>query len=417
MGGETILVTDAGQPCSVAVIRSLGRAGHRVVAADSRPRCAGMVSRFADTSLVYPPPELDPAGYVQCLYEAVAGGEIAAIFPMTDQAIVPLLPCRDRFAPRCVLAMADPAAWETAADKERTQHDARRLGIPVPRSSLVRTVEEALSASKAFPWPLVVKPRLSTLAEDGHVDRLVVAYASNQDELRRHVARLEGRCDVLLQEYVQGRGVGVELLLRDGEPILSFQHERLREFPVHGGPGSLRRSDGLNPVLRDYAVSLLASWRWTGLAMVEFKCSGDQVWLIEVNGRAWGSMALAVMSGVDFPARYIRMLLDGEAPSPAGNGAYRSGLRARDLDKEIMWIIATLSGQPRRRYPMLPSPTRREALLAALQLLHPAIRCDVQTWRDPLPGLVDLGHTVRRLGRKVRTAAARGRRPGSGRPP
>jgi predicted ATP-grasp superfamily ATP-dependent carboligase len=47
----------------------------------------------------------------------------------------------------------------------------------------------------------------------------------------------------------------------------------------------------------------MSALRWSGVAMVEFKWQPSEraAWLMEINGRFWGSMQLAVASGVDFP--------------------------------------------------------------------------------------------------------------------
>ena len=50
------------------------------------------------------------------------------------------------------------------------------------------------------------------------------------------------------------------------------------------------------------AHRILESVGWHGVAMVEFKVTAEGTpYLIEVNGRFWGSLQLAIDSGVDFP--------------------------------------------------------------------------------------------------------------------
>jgi predicted ATP-grasp superfamily ATP-dependent carboligase len=51
-----------------------------------------------------------------------------------------------------------------------------------------------------------------------------------------------------------------------------------------------------------------------GVAMVEFKLDrrkGNAAKLIDVNGRFWGSLQLAILSGVDFPY-YLYQLAVGD---------------------------------------------------------------------------------------------------------
>jgi hypothetical protein len=52
------------------------------------------------------------------------------------------------------------------------------------------------------------------------------------------------------------------------------------------------------------AELLLSAVGWQGVAMVEFKrdVRDGKAKLMEINGRLWGSLQLAVSSGVDFPS-------------------------------------------------------------------------------------------------------------------
>lgn len=404
MAGETILVTDAGLSSAVCIIRSLSRAGYRVIASDSVAKSPGMVSRHASATVVYPAPDVDPQAYVHALEAAVGEHGISVIFPISDNAILPLSAERDRFQPGCKLAMAIAEALAAAADKNRTADDARTLGIPVPETVLVHTVSEALAAADGLGWPVVVKPQASNVFHGDQIDKLTVTYAGNPEELTQCMEHLAGRCAVMLQRCCHGAGVGVELLMLNGKPLLAFQHERLREFPVHGGPGALRKSVALDPKLYAYASGLLGLWNWTGLAMVEFKVGEDGPWLIEVNGRVWGSMPLPVYAGLDFPAHYIRMLLDGREPN-AGDGAYREGLRARHVGNDLMWIVSVLAGVPGKRHAYLAAPPRTAALRAIAQLMNPSIRNDIQTWSDPRPGLLDLIQIAQKIRNKRKAYA------------
>ena len=54
MKPQRVLVTDAGRTSALAVIRSLGRAGHTVGAADSGVRPTGARSRYASALAQYP---------------------------------------------------------------------------------------------------------------------------------------------------------------------------------------------------------------------------------------------------------------------------------------------------------------------------------------------------------------------------
>jgi hypothetical protein len=68
---STILVTDAGLPSSIAFLRSLGRQGWKVIAADADRSSLGFRSRYASETLVYPSPARQPAEFVACIADAI----------------------------------------------------------------------------------------------------------------------------------------------------------------------------------------------------------------------------------------------------------------------------------------------------------------------------------------------------------
>jgi hypothetical protein len=275
----------------------------------------------------------------------------------------------------------------------------------VPRSVLVDDVAEALAAADGLGWPLVLKPTRSRVLSDDRVERLEVAYAGSRAELVARMQDYVGRCPVLLQEYVAGEGHGVELLLDRGRPLMVFQHRRLHEVPVTGGASALRESVALDPELLAASTKLMEALRWTGLAMVEFRVGATGPVLMEVNGRIWGSLPLAVKSGVDFPLGLAELYLGprfgGSEPPSACEPVI--GLRSRDIGRELVWIASVLRG--RRRYAFLDVPRRRAALVAAARLPLPQDGYDVLCRDDPVPGVLDVLKAARHVMRKVAHAS------------
>jgi predicted ATP-grasp superfamily ATP-dependent carboligase len=400
-GMPTVLVTDAARGSAIAIIRSLGRRGWRVIAGDSQPRSPGFHSRYARGRLVYPSPEEAPAACIDALVQAARDRHVDLIVPVTDAVILPMSAARDRFDGVSKLALPGADGLEVATDKLKTLELAERLAVPVPGTFLASTAAQACEKAKDSGWPLVLKPQASRLyREQSGIESFRVCYAENIDRLATRMRPFEGRCPVLVQEYTPGDGYGVELLMHHGRPLAAFQHKRLRELPTSGGPSAFRESVPLDPVLYRHSVRLLEAIDWTGLAMVEFKVGADGPKLMEINGRVWGSLPLATHSGMDFPARMAELFLYGP---PAGNGApdtgYRVGVRARDLELETMWIVAVLAGK--RRYPFLPMPPRRQGLAALVELLNPAYKFDILSWDDPRPGMAEIPKIVRKLGSKL----------------
>lgn len=394
-----VLVTDAGRSSAISIIRSLGRRGWRVVAADASPASAGFASRYAAERLVHPDPARDPDAAVDVLLEAAAARQVDLLVPVTDELVLPLAAARHRLPAGCALAVADDAGLAATGDKAATLRLARDLGLPTPCTAVVRTEEEALTAAPGLGWPVVVKPARSRLRTAQGIDRFTVSYANDPDELAARLQAVGGRTEVLLQRYVRGEGHGVEVLASEGRPLAAFQHRRLREVPVTGGASSFRESVALDPELLAASTRLLEALRWTGLAMVEFRVGPDGPSLMEVNGRIWGSLPLAVKAGMDFPARMADLFVGGPPrPGPVDTG-YRVGLRSRNLSLEVLWIGSTLRAV--RRYPYLRTPPRRAGLITALGLLSPRHRYDLLELDDPRPFAAELRAVPDKLREKL----------------
>jgi predicted ATP-grasp superfamily ATP-dependent carboligase len=394
-GRRHVLVTDAGRGSAVAFIRSLGRRGWDVTAADVHRWSAGWRSRYTTHRLAYPDPVTDADAAVATILEATRRERIDLVVPITDEIGLPLAAARDRFDGITRLALPEPDALAVAHDKARTLELAARVGVPVPPTVAVETADEAVSAAGDLGWPVVIKPRTSREHRDsGTVDAFTVTYAADEVTLRARVDAFHGRTGVLLQRWQPGEGHGVELLTHRGRLIAAFQHRRIREVPVTGGASSLRESVALDPLLLEHATRLLAELAWTGLAMVEFRLTSAGPELMEINGRVWGSLPLAVRAGMDFPGRLADLLLDGppDASTPPAT-TYLVGVRARNLRLEVAWIAAVATG--RRRHPELPWPSRVHAAEAALSLLDPRIGDDLLVRDDIGPGLAQLAAIVR----------------------
>jgi predicted ATP-grasp superfamily ATP-dependent carboligase len=401
-----VLVTDARRGSALAFIRSLGRRGDHVVAADATTPSAGQRSRFAAGRVRYPASSIDPVATGDALVRAAHDHRIELIVPITDDVILAL---RDRLAELpagCQVAMPDPAAARTANDKRATVDLAVSLGIPVPESVTGESPDAIRAAANRLGYPVVIKPLSSRIRGDtGGVRQYAVTYALDPAGLERSLA---GLADVgaLVQRFWPGEGQGVELLLDHGRPVAAFQHRRLREVPVTGGASSLRESMPLDPTLFDHAARLLGALSFHGLAMVEFRVGPDGPALMEINGRVWGSIPLAVAAGMDFPARlvdlYARDAVSDHAAPAAVATEYATGVRARNLELDLVWMASVLRGS--RRSSIVAWPSRRAVLGAIADLVDPGIRDDILAWSDPAPGAAELVRVAGKLGAKIRDA-------------
>lgn len=389
---QRVLVTDAEQRSSLAVVRSLGRAGYHVEVCSSHDAPLGGASRFCRAAHVVPDPTEDVGAFIDRLESLVDQRGVDVLLPMTDVTASTMHELRNRRS-SLVIPFPPTETWEAASDKRRLMDLAERLGVPVPTQHVVESPEEDPSVALAFAetvgYPVVLKPHRSAVATSSRVLRFGVEMASDGDDLLRRMQALPREAfPVLVQQRIQGPGLGGFFLARHGRITQRFAHRRLREKPPSGGVSVLRQGVPLRHDVARYSEALLGELAWSGVAMVEFKedASSGTVYLMEINGRFWGSLQLAIDCGVDFPRALMKMFLDPDSPEGGGGrGESRVGIRTRwfwgDVD-HLLWILRAPAGY-RAIHPHLPS--RIGAIARFMVPWRPGLRYEVLRPSDPFP--------------------------------
>jgi predicted ATP-grasp superfamily ATP-dependent carboligase len=399
---KRILVTDAGRTSALAVIRSLGRAGHRVVAADVAPKPTGGRSRYVERVVRYPSPfEAGVDATATAIARLAEEHQIDAVVPVTDDVIVPLDLHRGAFDGTCTLVMPAHDHLQAAGSKVATTRLARSLGMCIPAHEIVHRPEDTDGISERLGTPVVIKPdRSRVVGPDGTLRRGSVSYAWNDAEARSAVERA-GQ-DVVAQEYHGGEGQGIGMVLHDGRLLLAVQHRRVHEVPVSGGASARRETMAPNLGLLSDACALLSELRWTGAAMAEFKVGPEGAAFMEINGRLWGSLPLAVRAGCDIPAAMLGVHLGdpGWCNAPLDLG-YRPAVQSRNLDLELLWIGAVLA-RGRRASDVL-QVDRRDGLRAAVDLFRSRQGDDLAAPDDRMPLLTGIWNAVGHAAQKARS--------------
>ena len=396
-----MLVTDVSDPPGLTVVRSLGRAGWDVIATESHEsRPAGTPSRFrsrwASRTVVVPDPEFDGRATGQAIGRLAVEHDVDLIFPVTDKSILAVLD-HGTVGDRPV-AVPRREALEAAWDKTATVMLASSLDIPVPRSIPFGSSDEAQTAAAELGCPAVLKPRRSHEWQgDGSIaTRSVHVLHSAGDWSQSHEA--DSATGGMIQEYLPGFGVGVEILARAGRVEVAFQHRRIHEVPLDGGMSARRVAEQPDPELLEHSRRLVEALEWDGLIMVEFRMTPDGPRLMELNGRVWGSMALPVRAGIDFPRMAADLHLGRE---PIGDAsALAEGLECVNFGLELRWLIEAL----RRRRRGDARIDNAELWRTAVGLVDPRTEFDVQQLDDPVPSVLDALGAFAHFARGVRTA-------------
>lgn len=387
LSGALVLIVHGTGHIDLAIARSLGRAGAKVIVGSPAGTGFARYSRYV--SAVLPFPDHDPQAIAAATLAYLRNGRVTHVISPDEALIARLNEHRAEIERYAVPLFPPTQAFHECLYKDRTLRRAARLGIPVPRTYVPSTLDH-LEPCRHWTYPLVFKPnhRDPSQRHPAAGDYLA-AYAATFEDLCRQVAALGPHAaPPMIQEFAPGEGIGVEVLMRAGEPLLIFQHRRLREKPHTGGISVLCESMPLSENLVADSVRLLKDMNWDGVAMVEFRrdpATGISK-LLEVNGRFWGSLPLALHAGADFPAALLHSHLH-----PLGahqNEPYRAGVRCRSLahDTAALAEILRTGAQP-----------RFAAFRQYLAAFHPAVGAYVWAWDDPLPSLLHPWQRLRGL--------------------
>jgi protein-tyrosine-phosphatase/predicted ATP-grasp superfamily ATP-dependent carboligase len=382
---NSVLVLGCDARSGLAIIRSLGRAGIAVDVGWLTGRLASK-SRYVRNILDLPDPSGTSRAWLDALKDLLIKYEYDLVLPCHDRAIIPIQQNKVELGKHARIYVLADEAYLATFNKYHTQMLAERCGVRLPRWAHIRSPQEIAAVELNFTFPIVLKP-ISSFSLERATERRAVRTIRDKSDFAPVLQKMLRDGPVQIQEFFGGKGFGVEILAKDGQVLAAFQHERMHE-PLNGGGSSYRRSTVLDTRLLDAAKALLASLRYTGVIMVEFLVnpkSNDWI-LVETNGRFWGSLPLALVSGVDFPLYLYQMLVCGRTEFPK---TYKVDVYCRNLTLDLQWFKKNLKAD--RNDPTLQLTPLRHVWGELLKGLLSADHIDTFALDDPMPFFNEVG--------------------------
>jgi hypothetical protein len=306
-------------------------------------------------------PEEDPdktATELKGIYKSLRA---VAIMPLNDVA---LWLC-DKLSCDKEINVAGPtgANVKFSLDKRIQIDAAHKSGFNVPKTVIIESIEDAQLLSD---FPVVLKPA-KVVAEAGNqlLEKETLKFCANRRELNIAIKLWSGKQPLLAQHVHKGVGEGLFGFATKTGIIALSAHRRLRMMNPKGSGSSACRAMSVEDYPIRNADNMLLKINWRGIFMIELlRDESGKSWFIEVNGRPWGSMALARRMGFEYPAWSIMQILDPNyrpvTPTP------REYVICRHLGRELIHILQVLRGPSSRSIPNWPSFWR--TLLTVLKI-------------------------------------------------
>jgi predicted ATP-grasp superfamily ATP-dependent carboligase len=330
---RALILDDGVQRSTLTASRALARTGW-VVGVGSPDKGFAAWSRNSSRWHWVPAPADDTDGFVRATNEAIASGRYEIVFGSGDAEILALSYRRDDID--ATVPYPHHRTVEYAHDKLMLAHAAAGAGVATPRT--VEATEEELAAIEG---PVIVKARMhwvpGAVGTPGHMEAML---APGRAEATRRAAQISvagGR--PLLQDNVEGDLLAYVAMVAPGGSVLAhIQQLADRRWPPLTGVSARAVTTRVDDSLARHVKLLLDDLGWFGLAELQFlRPDGEEPQLVDLNGRFYGSMALALASGINLPAIWANLATGRPFSVP---GTARSGTRYQWLEGDLRrsWI-------------------------------------------------------------------------------
>lgn len=373
------LITDIDRRKAIPIIRSLGEKGIKIIGLSYNPFPIGKTSRYCSKYFKCPDYNKYPIKFLERLREICRQVQPDVFYPIEDVVLSLCAQNPAYWKPYTDALFPNPEVLDICYDKWKTIQAAKTSGIITPITYCPNSIDEVKSIALNWKGQAVIKPRKSS----GSRGIIYVDDPAKIVKYYKDVAKNYNR--PLIQERLphSGKGLGVFVLLNaESKPLAVFGHKRLREYPISGGPSTLRVSFRDNRLI-EQTIKFFQKIGFTGVAMAEYKLDErtNTPILLEINPRFWGSLQLAISTGVDFPLLYHQTTL-GIGTKPILN--FKEGVFCR-------WLL------PGDVLHFILNPKRFQLEPSFFNFFEKNQNYDILSIRDPLPILGIFIESLRRI--------------------
>lgn len=321
------------------VLFSLRNAGHEVSIFASKPDTP-LKHLSPKRLIVLPDPAHDSAAAIAKLKAVMTASDAPdVILPLDDNGLW----LTDKALgddPRCAGATGQCAS--VSLDKSLQIATAQRVGLPVPPSITILKPDDL---DKISTFPTIIKPALAVREREGHLGKGDATYLMQSKDAASLKATLdEGMEPLIAQPLIEGIGEGI-FGHATPEGIVAWSgHRRIRMINPHGSGSSACMSLMPDADLRDQVGAFITSIGWRGPFMMEMLRDAEgTAWFMELNGRMWGSLALARRQGLEYPAWAVASTISPEFRPVVPKNTQGSAIQ-RHLGRDLLHLLFVLRG-------------------------------------------------------------------------
>ena len=332
-----ILLLGANERAAFSFAKSFQKQGYSVTVINDKwhpINYSRFVKRFIKTNYSF---EQETENSLKEIEVHLSQTKYDVLIPVHDVALTICKQFKDLLSLHTKILYVNPDETQIfCSDKYALWTECKTLQLPVPYSIIIKELKE-LESLPAIHFPCIAKPVSSVVYCNGKIFSYSVKKIYSMEELVDFVREKIETVAVMIQEILtEGFGAGYNFLSVNGQVINAYAHQRINE--AHGGGQSSYRKT-IPPGeynIESYSKKLLAQINWTGIAMIEYRVMNNTPYIMEINGRGWGSMELGIFAGCNLPVDMIKALYLDQPVLPY---QFRKPVFARNLLNEFLWVL------------------------------------------------------------------------------
>ncbi|MBN2189742.1 MAG: hypothetical protein JW728_00845 [Candidatus Aureabacteria bacterium] len=322
------IVYPTGYPVGFGVARALAENGVKVIALDNNP---ASVARYSNKFAFYCEPGIksspDIVDFLKGFLKKFSVKPV--LFLVDDEDILEVTRRFDEIKDYVYLATGGKTNIELI-DKTRQYKIFQEKGIQMPRTLFFEAGLNAVRVGREIGYPCIIKPDISTSLRVSTGKK--VLFCQSESDFEKNIKIADKYCNkYLIQEYIPGGNERLytfgSYVSADRNTIVFFTGRKVRQFPPDFGTCRCGESVSFKELEED-GVRVLRDLGYSGISQLEFKHDprDGKLKVMEINGRAWLWMSLAVECGVNIPLAAYYDSLGMKIP------AYRQ------IGEKMIWI-------------------------------------------------------------------------------
>lgn len=235
----SVLITNASNVKGLVVTQSLGKKGVEITTTDCEYLSAAFFSRYSKHHFLCASPERTQLEFVNSIQNHIKRNKIDVLMPINSTETNLISKYKEKFTPFTKVPFEDFPKMMQLHNKNEVMKLASELDIRIPGTYEINNATDIEKFSKEMEYPVVIKLRNATSS-------VGISYVYSASEFVSKYKQTIQKFNLksseypIVQEYIPGSGYGVSMLYNQGDIRASFTHKRLREYPITGGPSTLR---------------------------------------------------------------------------------------------------------------------------------------------------------------------------------